>query len=196
MRQHDAAARRGAARGAAAPPPAWRLWRARRFGCRSGSARPGPTRFLRTSTCTVLERPCGKLCRTEPVSIGLRSLDLAARAAAQAQGALVVACYPPCSSPIPQICASHPSPRGNRQAAPPPPRNFFASPPRDSAACTAMLAGEGRGPVRRDVSASTTGRPGASALELAAPVRRRRPPPRPAPRPRPCRAPPRPWRSP
>src|SRR5208282_2795097 len=41
------------------------------FSTRLGPA-PGPVRFLRTSTCTVLERPCGKLCRTEPVSIGLR----------------------------------------------------------------------------------------------------------------------------
>ena len=43
-----------------------RLWR-----------RPAPTtRFLRTSTVTVLERPCEKLWRTCPVSTGLRSSSL------------------------------------------------------------------------------------------------------------------------
>src|SRR5579872_4971763 len=43
---------------------------------RSGSPVPGAARLRRTSTCTVLERPCGKLCRTDPVSIGLRSSSL------------------------------------------------------------------------------------------------------------------------
>ena len=43
----------------------------------SGAAPGAMTRFLRTSTATAFERPCEKLCRTWPGSLGRRRLSVA-----------------------------------------------------------------------------------------------------------------------
>ena len=138
---------------------------------RPGSgALPGPiARFLRTSTVTVLERPCEKLWRTWPVSTPLRSSSLPpVRVRSKAT---------PCSIRVAHLPASSPSlwlrhRRGQAVTlarSPPPPESRRPSPHRRSAErqqprrCVYHMLAAKADPISAAVSTQTSGKSHASA---------------------------------